>query len=465
MAIMDNLNGNIEALKHNLSSPYNFKGSTTFAALPASGNSVNDTYYCTDKKCNYSWNGSEWKQSSMSETEYQADLIALEENFNNEIGSLYSEIANGNVGNKTIIPNKTTFMSQDINDFKIETSQDGYTYDGSGKKVANEIYFNSDFIPFENTKYLYCENMSTTNVIVFNANKGYVRRNGWGTKEIAHNEGDAFIIVTAKIEHKESVVISDSDSYSSDIVLSEDFTKAIVDLKGKKYGNKPIVCFVDDDGKTDFLTKVKPIFDNHNIKCGIGCISERVGTEGYMTFEQLAELQAKGFEMMSHSTTHSSGLYKSENDLYINSYTDYENDMYNSYVKLSKNGLLVDKFVFPFGWYDANNYENFMSNHCKKWYQYGFNVFDGNINKESVNRFMIDRTFIRDSKGISYYESLFNNVVNNNGLLVIGTHSGESELTSEFLTQVLELLSTKDIEIMTVSDALSYKEQIGGIFR
>lgn len=94
MAIMDNLNGNIEALKHNLSSPYNFKGSTTFAALPASGNSVNDTYYCTDKKCNYSWNGSEWKQSSMSETEYQADLIALEENFNNEIGSLYSEIAN-----------------------------------------------------------------------------------------------------------------------------------------------------------------------------------------------------------------------------------------------------------------------------------------------------------------------------------------------------------------------------------
>ena len=92
MSIRDNLNGNIEALKHNLSSPYNFKGSTTFAALPASGNNVNDTYYCTDKKCNYTWNGSAWKQSSIGEAEYQAQLTQLEENFNGEISNLSSEI-------------------------------------------------------------------------------------------------------------------------------------------------------------------------------------------------------------------------------------------------------------------------------------------------------------------------------------------------------------------------------------
>ena len=93
MAIMDNLNGNIEALKHNLSSPYNFKGSTTFSALPASGNNVNDTYYCTDKKCNYTWNGSAWSQSSIGEAEYQAQLTQIEENFNNEVNNLSSEIA------------------------------------------------------------------------------------------------------------------------------------------------------------------------------------------------------------------------------------------------------------------------------------------------------------------------------------------------------------------------------------
>lgn len=83
MAILDNLNGNISALKRNLSSPYNFKGSTTFSALPTSGNEINDTYYCTDTKCNYTWNGSEWNQSSIGESEYYMQLSKIEKNIEN----------------------------------------------------------------------------------------------------------------------------------------------------------------------------------------------------------------------------------------------------------------------------------------------------------------------------------------------------------------------------------------------
>ena len=124
MAIMDNLNGNIEALKRNLSSPYNFKGSTTFAALPASGNSVNDTYYCTDKKCNYTWNGSAWNQSSIGEAEYQAQLTQLEENFNGEINNLSSEIED-NLGKH--------IFKQNTNSRSIQIKQTG--------KSGDVIYF------------------------------------------------------------------------------------------------------------------------------------------------------------------------------------------------------------------------------------------------------------------------------------------------------------------------------------
>lgn len=57
-----------------ISSPYNFKGSTTTSALPTSGNVVNDTYYCTDVKCKYTWNGAGWYQSSLNESEYEEEL-------------------------------------------------------------------------------------------------------------------------------------------------------------------------------------------------------------------------------------------------------------------------------------------------------------------------------------------------------------------------------------------------------
>lgn len=66
----------IKKLEYAISSPFNFKGSTTFAKLPSSG-LVNDTYYCTDKKCRYTYNGTGWFQSSLNESDYADELTAL----------------------------------------------------------------------------------------------------------------------------------------------------------------------------------------------------------------------------------------------------------------------------------------------------------------------------------------------------------------------------------------------------
>lgn len=67
-------------LKANLTdmtTPFNFKGSCTYANLPSSSNQQNDTWYVTDKKCRYTWTGSAWKQSSMDEGDYEDELSAL----------------------------------------------------------------------------------------------------------------------------------------------------------------------------------------------------------------------------------------------------------------------------------------------------------------------------------------------------------------------------------------------------
>lgn len=85
-ADIDVINQNMEKiedlldLKANLTditTPFNFKGSCTFAQLPSTGNTQNDTYYVTDKNCRYTWTGSAWNQSSMDESAYEDELNAV----------------------------------------------------------------------------------------------------------------------------------------------------------------------------------------------------------------------------------------------------------------------------------------------------------------------------------------------------------------------------------------------------
>ena len=62
-----------------ISSPYQFRGACLSANLPGSGNKINDTYYVTDKKCKFTWNGAAWYQSSLNESDYEEELSSLTE--------------------------------------------------------------------------------------------------------------------------------------------------------------------------------------------------------------------------------------------------------------------------------------------------------------------------------------------------------------------------------------------------
>lgn len=84
---IDNLDST-KANKTDLTSPYNFKGSCLSSALPASGNTVNDTYYCTDLKYRKTWNGSAWEQSSLNEADYEDELTKT----NGEVSSLKEDL-------------------------------------------------------------------------------------------------------------------------------------------------------------------------------------------------------------------------------------------------------------------------------------------------------------------------------------------------------------------------------------
>ena len=61
---------------HSLS-PFNFKGVVQAPEDLPSGAEVNDTYYVSDLKYRMTWTGSEWKQSSMDESDYEDELGAI----------------------------------------------------------------------------------------------------------------------------------------------------------------------------------------------------------------------------------------------------------------------------------------------------------------------------------------------------------------------------------------------------
>lgn len=135
----------IKADKTQLASPFNFKGSCLFAELPTSGNEVNDTYYVTDMTSRYSWNGTAWYQSGMSEADYTDALAAVEtavQNLEDGVpgtitGELKEDLAN------------LTYAEKSVNLYDASKRTVGMALNNRGEAVSPGSYDTSDYIEVE----------------------------------------------------------------------------------------------------------------------------------------------------------------------------------------------------------------------------------------------------------------------------------------------------------------------------
>lgn len=234
----------------------------------------------------------------------------------------------------------------------------------------------------------------------------------------------------------------------------------------KSYTERPIITFIDDDGSKLFLTKSKPIFDKHGIKCSLGIVSKNAtnGSSGNLQVDELKELQIEGYDILSHSHTHDHKLYKpgyvTENDEAI------EADIRSSYEFIKNNGFRTNAIVYPWGEYpDKNKYVTL----AQKYFNYGINAGAGGSNSVVMTDNVFDsmyyrRKFINDSPAIDSYKSLIDEALSTNGWLIFGMHSGiNGEFSSERLDEIITYIKEKGIEILTFSEANKIKQNICSI--
>lgn len=211
--------------------------------------------------------------------------------------------------------------------------------------------------------------------------------------------------------------------------------------------SKCVVTFIDDDGMSSFVSKMKPVLDNNNIKSSLAIIGGQVGKDGHMSLDTLKNLENEGFEINSHSFIKELHTISNETDL------DEELTQARKFLE-DNNFKSKDIIIYPTG-FDSNQTYNGRSGedtieHVKKYFKYGFNAWG--TNKTHLNNYMIGR--VDFNKDIKELESQVDNSVNNKTYLVFMTHSWMQEFDAEKLDDLIEYIKSKDIKILTASEAL-----------
>src|SRR5699024_6806657 len=127
----------------------------------------------------------------------------------------------------------------------------------------------------------------------------------------------------------------------------------------------PAFVYIDDDGKEEAYTYLKPLFDRKGIKGAVAIVTDLIGQDRYMTKEQLLELYNDGWDVLSHTKSHI--------NLTTIPISQVRDELRLSKETLNSWGIEVSGFVYPNG---RRNLE--IVNEVKKYYDYALITRAGN---------------------------------------------------------------------------------------
>jgi len=224
---------------------------------------------------------------------------------------------------------------------------------------------------------------------------------------------------------------------------------------------KAVVVFTFDEGYTDLYEYAYPILKERgfvgSVLLRVGCIgktncSTELGLEDFMTWEQVRELYLNGWDIMSHSVTHTNLVGLSEEQLIY--------ELAESKSMIYEKGIDVVGFAYPYG-----SKNDTVIQYTRKYYLYGRSatttgVFPYILGKAfDVNTFAFDN--VRNATDL--INVLDNKIIPRKTALVVMMHHVLPEY-GDYITNVQEFETFVDyvkqkvdegvVEVLTLRDLL-----------
>jgi len=212
---------------------------------------------------------------------------------------------------------------------------------------------------------------------------------------------------------------------------------------------KTTFCIVDDDCRSEVISILKPMLDKREIKGTLACPTGLIGTNDRLTKSQLLELYKEGWEIISHSHTHT--------DLTTLSREELENELVSSKEFLKNIGIETNAIAYPHGAYNKMVIQ-------ETWKHYEVAMTSTySPNKTPLPTYSLGRIGV-GAWGFNDWESIKRRIdaaIKNKTICIIMTHIGDNTPEQNLLVeQTLDYILGLGYEITTFSEAYEKHKNI-----
>ena len=230
---------------------------------------------------------------------------------------------------------------------------------------------------------------------------------------------------------------------------------------------KPIITFSWDDATIYDHNNILPLFNSKGIVGTTGVILDKIGTQYYMTKAQIEAMKNAGWEIASHSKTHSVSDFRTLSQEVL------EVELGDSKKLLNDLGFGVKNFLIPYGFTNDN-----IAKTAAKYYRsmrVSGNGSTGSLNNSPIATFNVNSLQLGDSSGVGTGLDSAGNVIDSleqwkywvdqavatNGWLVFISHSNNVVVNYDRmadLSALIDYIQSLNVDIMTIDEALDIFE-------
>lgn len=225
----------------------------------------------------------------------------------------------------------------------------------------------------------------------------------------------------------------------------------INDLKKDIYFSKrpigqpsAIISFIDDDCRIETYNKILPLMKESKVPWGIACPVGQLGTDTFMSVDQLKEMIAAGATVLSH---HQKQYAMNQ----FQNRTEYEDELNKTDAAFKAIDLEPKGICYPNGIY----VDDFMDI-VKKHYEYGFTV-DRGVNDIPLESLFLKRVEVFPKSEIYTLDDVkkYVDMLRDGEWLIFMTHAWYTTFDSAKLTELINYVKSKNVEIVSVDEGMS----------